>query len=211
MPPGAGDGKRDAAIINRRDEREDRREEKLKSIGQAAALSGCFPVIYADPAWEDDFGHCDHDTELHYPTMTLEEIKALPVPEHAAPDAVLYLWALPHMVPKALDVMMTWGFEFRTSMVWAKDKTGIGQWCLNQHELILIGRRGSFPPPPPAVRSSSLIMAPREGHSAKPEVFAELIERWYPDLPKIELFRRGPPRPGWSAWGNEAVAEGEDR
>ena len=77
-------------------------------------------MIPADPAWEDDFGHCDHDTELHYPTMTLEEIKALPVPEHAAPDAVLYLWALPHMVPKALDVMMTWGFEFRTSMVWAE-------------------------------------------------------------------------------------------
>jgi N6-adenosine-specific RNA methylase IME4 len=70
----------------------------------------------------------------------------------------------------------------------------------------MIGRRGSFPPPPQAVRSPSLVMAPRGEHSAKPGVFIELIERWYPGLAKIELFCRGPARPGWSAWGNEAEA-----
>jgi N6-adenosine-specific RNA methylase IME4 len=31
-----------------------------------------------------------------------------------------------------------------------------------------------------------------------------MIEEYYPTLPKIELNRRGPPRPGWDAWGNEA-------
>jgi N6-adenosine-specific RNA methylase IME4 len=30
-----------------------------------------------------------------------------------------------------------------------------------------------------------------------------MIEQYYPTIPKIELNRRGPPRPGWDAWGNE--------
>ena len=49
-------------------------------------------------------------------------------------------------------------------------------------------------------------MAPVGEHSAKPEVFAEMIELWYPDAVKLELFRRGPARPGWSVWGSEAKA-----
>ena len=102
--------------------------------------------------------------------------------------------------------MEAWGYSFRSEIIWVKDKIGIGQWVRNQHEILLIGRKGSFPPPPEAARSPSVIAAPRGEHSAKPEVFAELIERWYPDMPKIELFRRGPARPGWAAWGNEVKA-----
>ena len=205
-PPGAADGRHDARIINQRDTREERREEKLRSIAEAATLSGLFPVLYADPPWDDDFGHSGRDTEIHYPTMTLDEIKALGVPGISAPDAVLYLWALPHMLPKALEVMEAWGFSYRTHAVWAKNEVGLGKYFRNEHELLLIGRRGAFPPPPERLRVSSVIQAPVGEHSAKPEVFLELIERWYPNMPKIELFRRGAPRPGWAAWGNEAKA-----
>jgi N6-adenosine-specific RNA methylase IME4 len=67
--------------------------------------------------------------------MALDNITALPVYEISTPHAVLYLWALPHMLPKALDVMAHWGFEYRTCMVWAKDRIGLGQWVRNQHEL----------------------------------------------------------------------------
>ena len=202
----AADGRRDATILGQRGEREQRREEKLQSIGEAAVLSGRYSVIYADPPWADDFGPNARQTELHYPTMPLERIMTLPVAGISTPDAILYLWALPHMVHKALAVMAAWGFEYRTQMIWGKDKIGLGEWVRQQHEVLLIGRRGAFPPPPTAVRSPSLVIAPRGKHSAKPDVFAELIERFYPDLPKIELFRRGPARPGWSAWGNEAEA-----
>jgi N6-adenosine-specific RNA methylase IME4 len=69
---------------------------------------------------------------------------------------------------------------------------------------LLIGRRGQFPPPREDLRSSSLIEAPIGDHSAKPEAFAAMIETWYPDAVKLELFRRGPARPGWSVWGSEA-------
>ena len=205
-PPGAADGRRDAKILVQRDKREERRDEKLASLGDAARLSGRFSVFYADPPWQDEFGNSGRQTELHYPVMDLDAIKALPVAEISADDAVLYLWALPHMRRQADEVMKAWGFEYRSEIIWVKDKIGIGQWVRNQHETLLIGRRGAFPPPPEAVRSPSVIMAPRGDHSAKPDIFAELIERFYPNLPKIELFRRGPARPGWSAWGTEAEA-----
>jgi N6-adenosine-specific RNA methylase IME4 len=112
------------------------------------------------------------------------------------------------MLQAALEVMAAWGFEYRSEIIWVKDKIGLGEWVRNQHEILMIGRRGAFPPPPTAVRSPSVIAAPRlKEHSAKPEIFAELIERWYREMPKIELFRRGPARPGWSAWGNEVKAK----
>lgn len=73
------------------------------------------------------------------------------------------------------------------------------------HEHLLIGRRGSFPTPPESLRTPSVVDAPLGAHSAKPDVFAEMIERWYPEVDKIELFRRGPARPGWALpGGNEA-------
>ena len=46
----------------------------------------------------------------------------------------------------------------------------------------------------------------RKEHSAKPEQFLELIEQYFPHLPKIELNRRGAPRQGWDGWGNETEA-----
>ena len=50
-----------------------------------------------------------------------------------------------------------------------------------------------------------MVYAARGEHSAKPDVFYELIEGFYPSLPRIELFSRLP-REGWSAWGNQVVA-----
>jgi N6-adenosine-specific RNA methylase IME4 len=208
-PHSAADGRHDAARINARDTREERRQEKLLSIAQAARLSGLHSVIYADPPWEDDFGFNDRAVDDRYPTMKLEAIKALPVTEISTPDAVLYLWALPHMAPTAIEVMSAWGFDYRTEIIWDKGEIGLGEWARNRHENLLIGRRGAFPPPPTASRSSSVISAPRGEHSAKPDVFAEMVERWYPESAKMELFRRGAPRPGWAAWGNEAKAAAE--
>ena len=176
-------------------------------MGEAARLSGRFSLIYGDPPWEDEFGPNSRQVELHYPTMTDAELKALDVASVAADDAILFLWALPHMAPTAFKIMEAWGFSYRTHLVWAKDQIGLGQYVRNEHELLLIGRKGAFPPPAESARVGSVIEAPvGEEHSAKPTIFIELLEGWYPDVPKIELFRRGVTRPGWSAWGNEVKA-----
>jgi N6-adenosine-specific RNA methylase IME4 len=205
-PHGPAGGRRDASILANRDERAERRDEKYASLIAAAKLAGLYSVIYADPPWQDDFGFNDRAVDTRYPLMSLEAIEALKISDSSASDSVLFLWAMPHNFPSALRVIVAWGFDYRTHIIWAKDKTGLGEWARNQHELLLIARRGAFPPPPTDVRSPSIVEAPLGEHSVKPDVFAELIERWYPDAPKIELFRRGLARPGWQAWGNEAEA-----
>jgi N6-adenosine-specific RNA methylase IME4 len=184
----------------------DRRRSEFFQSTRMPLLEGVWQVFYADPPWKDEFGPSARAIENHYATMTTQEILDLDVEAIAAPDAVLYLWAIPHMLQQALDVMRQWGFQYRTNLVWVKDSPGLGQWARNRHELLLIGRRGVFPPPVEELRVSSVIEAPAGEHSAKPEIFAELIEQWYPGATKVELFRRGSAREGWDAWGAEAVS-----
>jgi N6-adenosine-specific RNA methylase IME4 len=138
--------------------------------------------------------------------MALEDICALEVP--AADDAVLFLWATAPKLMEAGSVMTAWGFDYRTCMTWVKDRIGMGYWARGRHELLMIGRRGDFPHRPPKARPDSVIEAPRAAHSRKPEVVYDLIERMFPDLPRVELFARSR-REGWDAWGNEAPADQE--
>jgi hypothetical protein len=86
---------------------------------------------------------------------------------------------------------------------------GRNRWVRNQHELLLIAKRGNPPTPLPESRSSSVISARRREHSRKPDEVYELIERMYPKLPKIELFARHE-RAGWAQWGNQAQADPND-
>jgi N6-adenosine-specific RNA methylase IME4 len=192
--------------------RQAERIARLVAISSAALPTDRrYPVLYADPPWK--FHLYGPDTarvaERHYPTMTTERICALPVPSLATPDAVLFMWAPAPLLNDALNVMAAWGFEYITNMVWVKDKIGVGHWVRNQHELLLIGRRGEFPTPEPANRPCSVIEAPRREHSRKPDEAYEMIERMYPELAKIELFARGA-RAGWAAWGNEVETAPDD-
>ena len=100
--------------------------------------------------------------------------------------------------------MTAWGFTYVTQVIWDKDADGHGYWFINRHEILLVGTKGKIPAPAPGTQQRSVIKAPAGKHSAKPEIFSRLIEEYFPNLPKIELFRRGKPRPGWHAWGLEA-------
>jgi N6-adenosine-specific RNA methylase IME4/ParB-like chromosome segregation protein Spo0J len=189
---------------------------RAKTIARIAAISNAnaplprdrkYAIIMADPPWKfevyDSETGLDHSADAHYPTMPLEEICELPVAGLATRDAVLFLWSTAPHLPHALDVLKAWGFAYCTNLVWRKDRIGTGYWLRNQHELLLIGRRGSFPAPEDRVRPSSVLDAPRREHSRKPDAAYVLIGRLYPELPKIELFARGK-REGWAVWGNEA-------
>jgi N6-adenosine-specific RNA methylase IME4 len=134
--------------------------------------------------------------------MTAEAICGLPVANLATPDAMLFLWAPAPLLTDALNIMTAWGFEYVTCAVWVKDRFGMGVYVRQQHELFLIGKRGIGIVPEPSMLSSSVITAPRREHSRKPDEGYELIERIYPQLPRIELFARQA-RPGWDSWGNQ--------
>jgi len=121
----------------------------------------------------------------------------------AAENAVLYLWAVNSHLPDALQVMAAWGFEYRSCEVWVKPSIGMGVWTRNRHEHLLIGRKGNASPAARKRLLDSVIEAPRGRHSEKPACVYERLEHLYPRRSKLELFARGTPRPGWTAWGNQ--------
>ena len=192
----------------------DAREQTL-AAKQLALPNKRYGVIVADPEWRFEpwsrHTGLDRAADNHYSTSCTEVIAARDVQSIAADDCVLFLWATGPMLPHALLIMATWGFNYKSHYVWGKDKVGTGFWNREKHELLLIGTRGNVPCPAPGTQWDSLIMAPRGRHSAKPECFLDMIEQYFPTLPKIELNRRGAPRPGWDAWGNEADAPADDR
>lgn len=162
-----------------------------------------YQVIYADPPWRYEGGTTRPSwiIENHYPTMALEDIKALEIP--AEDNAVLFLWATAPKLKEALEVMEAWGFLYRTCAVWDKKVLGMGHWFRIDHELLLVGRKGKFPTPPAKKRVSSVIRQKRRKHSQKPNLIRTLIAEWWPDASRLEMFARDAFE-GWDVWGNEA-------
>jgi N6-adenosine-specific RNA methylase IME4 len=185
------------------------RAEKIEKIAEknaALPVGSKYNVIYADPPWQyRNVVSEDRRLENHYPTMPLADICAMPVRDIAADDSILFLWATITELPGALEVMRAWGFEYRSHAVWVKPSIGIGFWFRAQHELLLVGVRGSIPTPIESARRSSVIEAPTGAHSEKPECVAELIDGCYGQLSRIELFARKA-REGWHVWGNQSDA-----
>ncbi|MGR3292531.1 MAG: MT-A70 family methyltransferase [Candidatus Scalindua sp.] len=172
-----------------------------------------YQIIYADPPWEYNFAPTKSVAiETHYPTLTQDKIKNLQIP--SADNSVLYLWATAPKLLEALEVMKAWGFTYKTQAIWDKGRTGMGYWFLGQHEILLVGTKGKFSPPEPALRKSSVIYEKRGTHSKKPTKIRELIHQWYPDKTKIELFARKPDLlfdadgyDGWDVWGDEVDSD----
>lgn len=189
--------------LEKKQARETKRAE-LAAVPDDALPTGPFSIIAADPPWKYDFSSTDNrKIENQYPTMTVEDICALPIAGIAADNAVLYLWVTNPKMPDGLRVLQAWGFRYVTDMVWTKDKVGMGFWARSQHETVLIGVRGKHSPPDEDIRPSSIIEGKRGKHSAKPDEFYEMIEKLYLGEPKVELFCRTP-RKGWAVWGNES-------
>jgi N6-adenosine-specific RNA methylase IME4 len=190
---------------------EKRREERVEAVRSMANPTPelpqqRYPVVYADPPWRYEFAESDSRAiENQYPTMTLDDIRAMNVSGMATDDAILFMWATSPKLAEAMSVIEAWGFTYRSSAVWVKPQLGMGYYFRQQHELLLVATRGSIPAPAPSDRPRSVITADRTEHSQKPTEFAEAIEAMYPTLPKIELFCRSP-RAGWAVWGNQAAA-----
>jgi N6-adenosine-specific RNA methylase IME4 len=195
----------------------DKRQQRATRERELAAKQSSLPdkrygVIYADPEWRfevysRDTG-MDRAADNHYPTSDTDAICARPVQDIAASDCVLFLWATVPMLPDALRVTAAWGFSYKSHCIWAKDRIGTGYWFRNQHELLLVGTKGDVPAPAMGTQFPSLITAPVGEHSQKPDKFYEIIEAYFPTLPKIELNARRA-RVGWDRWGLEADAAEE--
>lgn len=135
------------------------RSEQEQALAEATrhASEQCgvklYGVLYADPPWRFEPWSretgMDRAADNHYPTMTVEEIKALGTKLPAAPDSVLVMWTTAPMLPAALAIMQAWGFEYKTEWIWSKNQLGTGYWLRNKYEPLLIGTRGNIPCPAP--------------------------------------------------------------
>jgi N6-adenosine-specific RNA methylase IME4 len=176
---------------------------------------GPFATVLADPPWrfQNRTGKVapEHRRLSRYDTMTAKEIAALPVADVAAARSHLYLWVPNALLADGLMVLEEWGFTYKANLVWHKvrkdggsDGRGVGFYFRNVTELVLFGVRGTMRTLPPGRSQVNLLATRKREHSRKPDEQYEIIESCSPG-PYLELFARYP-RPGWSAWGNEAGA-----
>jgi N6-adenosine-specific RNA methylase IME4 len=173
-----------------------------------------FKAILADPPWQftNRTGKMapEHRRLSRYSTMTLDEIKALPVPEVVTGTSHLYLWVPNALLPEGLSVMAAWGFSYKSNIVWHKvrkdggsDGRGVGFYFRNVTELVLFGVKGKNARTlAPGRRQVNYLATRKREHSRKPDELYDIIEACSPG-PYLELFARGS-RPGWTTWGDQA-------
>jgi len=186
-----------------------------------------YKIIYADPPWQYA-NQKNNDPAMGgivYKTMTIDEIKKLPVNEISDKDSVLCMWVTMPKLIEGLEVIKAWGFEYRTCLFnWVKVNpnaeiieteikgkkmpdvsikggfySGMGHWVNGNSELCLFAKKGK--PKRMSKEVKQLQVHPRQRHSQKPILHSEIV-KLFGDLPRIELFARQNVD-GWDCLGNE--------
>lgn len=175
-------------------------------------IKGHFGTILADPPWRfsNRTGKVapEHKRLARYETLTFEQIREIPVVSVAAEQSHLYLWVPNALLAEGLKVMESWGFTYKTNIIWHKirkdggpDGRGVGFYFRNTTEIILFGIRGKLRTLQPGRSQVNIIRTRKREHSRKPDELYDIIEACSPG-PYLELFARGE-REKWSLWGNQ--------
>jgi N6-adenosine-specific RNA methylase IME4 len=170
--------------------------------------AGKYRAITLDPPWPiekiEREERPNQAPSLDYPTMGLDEIGGLPVPDLADPDGChIYLWVTHRFLPDALDLFDTWGVRYQCVMTWVKNVGMTPFSWMYSTEHVLFGRIGALPLDRNGLRLD--FAAPVQGHSRKPDVFYERVRQASPG-PRLAMFERGD-RDGFDVWGNEVAAD----
>ncbi|MCH5203105.1 MAG: DNA methyltransferase [Oscillospiraceae bacterium] len=176
-------------------------------------LNKKYKIIYVDPMWEYNNKGTRASADKHYSTMTISELKKLPVNPTsgggiAAEDCVLFMWATFPMLQEALDLIKAWGFTYKTiAFNWVKQNKsgsglfwGLGNYTRGSSEICLLATKGKIKRVNAAVHS--VIISPIQVHSQKPDKVRERIVELMGDIPRIELFARKKVD-GWDCWGDQ--------
>jgi N6-adenosine-specific RNA methylase IME4 len=180
--------------------------------GLPGLKASAFSTILADPPWQfqNRTGKVapEHKRLRRYRTMSFAEIRAMPIEAQAAERSHLYLWCPNALLEEGLSVIRSWGFQYKTNIVWYKirkdggpDGRGVGFYFRNVTELLLFAVRGKMRTLKPGRTQVNLLNTRKQEHSRKPDEAYELIEACSPG-PYLELFARER-RKGWVQWGDE--------
>lgn len=163
-----------------------------------------FSSLYVDPPWE--YKNKKHYATPSYPTMSLTEIGDLPIPDLAnKKSSRLYLWVTNPFLENGMDLLKSWGFKYKSSMVWDKIYGVPGYYWRGQHETLLLGVKGTRVTFSKETRFPSVLRQKRSRHSKKPDIVREQIYK-QASGPCIELFAREVVE-NWVTWGNEISEE----
>jgi N6-adenosine-specific RNA methylase IME4 len=162
-------------------------------------LNGLYDVISVDPPW--NYGR-EYDPETSrvanpYPEMSSEQIKALRLP--FSNDSILFLWTTHKFLPDAFEILKEWGFEYKATLVWNKEKIGMGAWFRMQCEFCLFAVKGK--PFWSNTTERDIIVESRREHSRKPDAFFNMVDKLCVGR-KLEYFSREQ-REGWEVYGND--------
>jgi N6-adenosine-specific RNA methylase IME4 len=194
-----------------RNEATDPATDLLEKLGKRR-----FKTVLADPPWQftNRTGKMapEHRRLARYSTMSLDDIRSLPVSSIVDDTAHLYLWVPNALLPEGIAVLQSWGFSYKSNIVWHKirkdggpDGRGVGFYFRNVTELILFGVRGKMARTlAPGRRQVNFLATRKREHSRKPDEQYEIIESCSPG-PYLEMFARGTRR-RWTVWGNQANA-----
>lgn len=179
--------------------------ERLEKNKAAEWPKGKYRVIYADPPWYygDERSGGNHGGAVdHYNTMSINELKNMPLSSLTEDNAVLFLWATAPLLPEALELINAWGFKYKTNFIWDKVKHNMGHYNSVRHELLLIATNGSCTPDNVQLFDSVQSIERTDRHSEKPEEFRKIIDTLYTYGNKLEMFARKQVE-GWEVFGNE--------
>ncbi len=178
-----------------------------------------YNVIYADPPWHygsksavnNTTGSAIKPLSDHYRTMSLQELKNMPIKNMTKDDAACFMWVTDLHIDEALEVLRSWGFAYKTiAFNWVKTTSkgnyckNVAPWTMKSSEICLLGIKGRMTKYKQANNIESLVIAQRTQHSQKPNEVRKRIEDLFGDLPRIELFARQK-TDGWDVWGNEII------
>jgi N6-adenosine-specific RNA methylase IME4 len=177
-----------------------------------SVINKSYGAILADPPWrfQNRTGKMapEHKRLARYTTLSVQEIKEIPVWLVAGENCHIYLWVPNALIKEGLQVMESWGFEYKTNLIWHKvrkdgepDGRGVGFYFRNTTEMILFGTRGKMRTLAQGRRQVNIIKSMKREHSKKPDELYKIIEECSPG-PYLELFARGK-RESWDQWGNE--------
>jgi N6-adenosine-specific RNA methylase IME4 len=170
-----------------------------------------YKLIVIDPPWNlKKLTHSARPNQVgfDYKTMSLDQIKSLPIPDLSDDSCLVFLWTIQKYLFDSKDILNHWGFTYLLTMVWEKTygkSAGMPLYGFRWNaEFIAVGYNKKPPLWPTGALTPAVFQAENIRHSEKPQKFYTMIEHF--GSPRLDMFARKK-RDGWDVWGDEVESD----
>ena len=175
-----------------------KQKEDIKT-GAIKMPEGVFEVVVMDPPWNYGREYDPEGSRIANPYPEMPQADLLKLSPPFADNCVLFLWTTHAFIWDAKQLIDAWGFDYKATLIWDKEKMGMGAWLRMQCEFCLVAIKGK-----PAWSNTTwrdIIKEPRRQHSRKPDTFYKLVEEVTVGR-RLDFFSREQ-RSGWASFGND--------